>query len=160
MKLRPKYIKQVDKDISETKELLVCKLENTQNQLQCEVYDSHILIKYKKELQRVWSPQINITLREEDNGTRIRGSIGPSGEIWLVFIFFYFFFALLFFGASSFALMQFNLGHSPTISIYVAIFGFVAVAAMYLISYFGQYKSKEQIKYLYEWMEQSLKKEC
>ena len=55
--------------------------------------------------------------------------------------------------------MQINLGHSPSIAIYVAIFGFVAVAAMYLVSYFGQYKSKQQIKYLYDWIENSLKKE-
>ena len=160
MKLRPKYIKHIEKDLSETKDLLVCKLENTQNQLQCEIYDSHILVKYKKELHQVWSPQINITFREEENGTRIRGSVGPSGEIWLAFVFFYFFFALLFFGAASFALMQINLGHSPTIAIYVAIFGFVAVAAMYLVSYFGQYKSKQQIKYLYDWIENSLNKEA
>lgn len=159
MKLRPKYIKHVEKDLSKTKELLVSKIENTQSQLQCEVYDSHIIVKYRKELHKVWSPQINITFRQVEKRTRIRGSIGPSGEIWLAFVFFYFFFALLFFGAASFSLVQISLGHSAEIAIYVSIFGLIALTGMYLISFIGQYKSKKQILYLYHWIEESLKKE-
>lgn len=156
MKLRPKYIKHIKKDLDQTKDLLICKIENSNKQLQCEIYDSYILVKYKRELHKIWSPQINITFKEDKEGTRIRGSIGPSGEIWLAFIFFYFFFALLFFGATSFAIMQTNLGHSASTAIYIAIFGLISVIGMYLISYIGQYKSKKQIEFLYSWIESSL----
>jgi len=159
MKLRPKYVKHIEKSVDETKDLLVHRLKNTKNQLRCEVYNSHILVKYKEELHKIWSPQINITFQKEENKTIIRGKIGPSGDIWLVFVFFYFFFALLFFGAISFTLIQISLKHSYSISLYVALFGFIAVLGMYLISYIGQRKSKNQIEYLYKWIESSLNNE-
>lgn len=156
MDLRPKYIRQVDKTLEQTKELLVCKLENSQNKLRCEIYDSYVLVKYNRDLHRIWSPQINITFRELEDGTKVRGSIGPSGEIWLVFIFFYFLFALIFVGALLYALSQISLGHSSSLFLYISIFGLIALIGMYLVSYFGQYKSKKQIEYLYSWIENSL----
>ena len=159
MKLRPKYIKHIEKNIDETKDLLVNRLKNTKNQLRCEVYNSHILVKYKKELHKIWSPQINITFQKEENETIVRGKIGPSGDIWLIFVFFYFFFALLFFGAISFTLIQISLKHAYSASLYVSLFGFMAVLGMYLISYIGQRKSKSQIDYLYKWIESSLNNE-
>lgn len=159
MKLRPKYTKHIDSDIRKVKDLLVCELDNTEGQLKCEVYDSHILVKYRPELHKLWTPQINITLREEEEGTKIRGSIGPSGEIWLAFVFFYSLFALVFVGAFLFALTQISLGHSSTLFLSISGLGLISLITMYLISYFGQYKSKKQIEYLYSWIEKSLNKD-
>tara|TARA_R110002050_G_scaffold204327_1_gene339582 strand:+ start:69081 stop:69587 length:507 start_codon:yes stop_codon:yes gene_type:complete len=48
----------------------------------------HIVIDYPEEKRHFWSPQIDLNLEKYEDGTLIRGLIGPRPNVWTVFMFF------------------------------------------------------------------------
>ncbi|MGB1003443.1 MAG: hypothetical protein ACPGVC_04390 [Salibacteraceae bacterium] len=48
----------------------------------------HIVIDYHPKLRHFWSPQIDLNLEPFENGTLIRGLLGPRPNVWTIFMFF------------------------------------------------------------------------
>jgi hypothetical protein len=48
----------------------------------------HIVIDYPEKDRHFWSPQIDLNLEKYENGTLIRGLVGPRPNVWTVFMFF------------------------------------------------------------------------
>lgn len=105
---------------------------------------NHIYLKIVEDKQHYWSPELHITLEEQENGTLIRGIAGPTPKIWTMFMFFYTAVIALFVFGGAMGISQWWLNMEapwlwsmPTaITAWLIIFG----AAKY-----GQHKGKGQL---------------
>lgn len=49
----------------------------------------HIYIKIHPQKQHFWSPQLHLTLEEDDDNVIVRGLYGPNPTVWAIFFFSY-----------------------------------------------------------------------
>jgi hypothetical protein len=108
-----------------------------------------------KEDQHYWSPQLTITVEEDEEGNLVRGLYGPKPSVWTMFVFFY--------AAIGFATMiilmiglsLWSLGSSATILWLVPVLVFLFLT-LYLVAYFGQKLGHKQMGNIHRFMEECL----
>ena len=53
--------------------------------------DNHVFIKYPKEKQHFWSPQLHLEIdKVDDNKSLLHGLFGPNPTVWTMFMFLHF----------------------------------------------------------------------
>ncbi|MBK7981213.1 MAG: hypothetical protein IPK06_14645 [Ignavibacteriae bacterium] len=102
--------------------------------------------------KHIWTPQINLQIDEIENGTEIRGTIGPNENIWTAFAFTFsilgfFAFACLFWGLS-----RLSLGYSATILWAVPII-LIIILGVYMLAKIGQQLSRNEVRQLRKFVE-------
>ena len=105
--------------------------------------------------QHYWSPQLSVTLEEDEKATIIRGLYGPRPAVWTMFVFFY---ALLGFAIciiSIVGLSNVSMDKSGTILWLVPVL-IILFLSLYLVSYSGQKLGHKQIEILYAFVEDSI----
>ena len=108
--------------------------------------------------QHFWSPQLTITVEENEDGNLIRGLYGPKPSVWTMFVFFY--------SAIGFATMiilmvglsLWSLGNSAGILWFVPVLVFL-ILSQYLVSYFGQKLGHKQMGNIHRFIEKCLDQE-
>jgi hypothetical protein len=156
MELRPRFSKVLIKNDTETRNLIKSSVNRAKDRLTCEDNGSYLLIKFRKEQRKVWTLQMNINLAEDTEGTIVSTFIGPSGNIWLAFMFFYSFFVLVFFGSLFYGLSQLFLHHPAGLFLIISVLSFITILGMYLVSYLGQMKSRNEVSFLSSWIKNTL----
>lgn len=96
--------------------------------------------------QHYWSPVVNISCndKEEANKTIIRGHIGPSENVWSLFVLVYAALSILGFFGSVWAYVQWVLNKETKYFIIVPI-AVLLVLSIFITSKFGQYKGHAQM---------------
>ena len=99
-----------------------------------------------------WSPELNLTLEDEDGKTLIRGLYGPRSQVWTMFVLFYstIGFAMLivlFYGLTLYSLDQ------PSGILWLLPVLLAILLTLYLVSYFGQRLGKKQMIILHDFLE-------
>lgn len=151
MKLRPRLSEVVQFKEEQVRDKIQSELLNCKDKICMEDNDYLLTIRFKKEFQKLWTPQMEITFEDTNEGLKIRGSIGPSSSIWLVFSFLYFGFSLGFIAALFYGLSQYYLNHPSVVFLSISAIMFLAIIGLYLVSFIGQSKSKKEISYLSSW---------
>ncbi len=102
--------------------------------------------------QHYWSPQLTITLEEDDGKTLVRGLYGPKPAVWTMFVFFYSFIGFLTMIALMVWLSYRTIGESTwvfwLIPVLVTIF-----LSLYLVAYFGQKLGQKQMTRIHRFFE-------
>lgn len=116
----------------------------------------HLVLRTPPETRHFWSPQMDINLlKEEDGTTTVRGLIGPLPTVWTMYVFFY---AVLGLGGLT-ALMlggsQFALGKNPWAWWLVPI-SLVGSLLMALFAQFGKKLADKEMRDLKNVVEQAL----
>ncbi|MEO1023472.1 MAG: hypothetical protein AAFW89_13085 [Bacteroidota bacterium] len=108
-----------------------------------------------KEDQHFWSPQLTITLKEERDGTLIRGLYGPKPSIWTMYVFFY---SLIGFISMIVAMIGFSLYSlgNPAPILWLLPILILVFLSLYITAYFGQKLGHKQIIILHRFFEQCL----
>lgn len=148
MRLRPRFSKVRNLNEKEIDKLILNNISCNNDKLQIEDNGSLKIVKYPEEKQKLWTPQMEITLELLDEGIKVRGSVGPSSKVWLIFSFLYSGFVLAFLASLFYGLSQYVLNHPYILALSVSALCLVSFAALYLISYLGQLKSKNEIQIL------------
>ncbi len=104
--------------------------------------------------QHYWSPQLSMTLDEEDGETIIRGLYGPRPSVWTMFVFFYAAIGLASLVITMIGLVNLQLGEPSHILWVVPVLLFIFLT-LYLVAYFGQKLGKKQMGVLKEFFEES-----
>ncbi len=126
-----------------------------QDHIDCHLVNSvpgHLTLKIPLTEQHYWSPQLNLTFEEDDEGTLVRGLYGPNPTVWLLFLFGYGTLgtAALFIGIIGFS--QKNLGiEAPILWVLPALL--IAAVVLYFIAQFGQKIGAEQTFTLHHYYE-------
>ena len=104
----------------------------------------HIVLKVNQEDQHFWSPQLTLILEESGEGSLVRGTYGPNGNVWTLFAGSYFACGVLITFISIIGFSRKSLGMDAHI-LWVLPFLIGIVIVLYLASQFGQKLGAEQM---------------
>ena len=120
--------------------------------------DDHVFIKFPKEKQHFWSPQLHLEINESENDSSIlHGLFGPNPTVWTMFMFFHFLVACLFIGFGIWAYTNWSLGNNYAIQVFITLFMVVIWFALYFGGRIGKATGTDQMHELHEFMNQILK---
>ncbi len=115
--------------------------------------DDHIFIRFKRQQQTFWSPQLHIEVWEEDaSSCRVSGLYGPNPTLWTFFIFLHFGVATLFTILAIWGYSGAVLGHPYTLQLAAMVFLVLLWFVLYAFGRAGKKKGKPQMLQLQEFM--------
>lgn len=119
--------------------------------------DDHVFIRFPKEKQHFWSPQLHLEINEvDDNSSLLYGLFGPNPTVWTLFMFLHFFVAVVFIGFGAWAYSNWSLETSFGLQIGVMVLMVIFWFALYFAGRFGKYKGKTEMHELHNFMNKSL----
>jgi len=156
-RLRPRFrILSDQKPLEILKKIDVGLKENSQF-LKGQVVQEHAFIRLPEEKQQYWTPELHVWVREQDGETIIYGVMGPKPKIWTMFVFLYVGILTSAFFGGTYGVIQMMLGmDAPFLwSIPLGILGLIFV---YAAAQYGQYKGKNQMEILRQFLEEAIDK--
>ncbi|MFT5884111.1 MAG: hypothetical protein ACI9IP_000566 [Arcticibacterium sp.] len=152
---RPRFKKTFIENPEAIKERFSVKLKNNDQGIKGGVFNEHFHLEVVKKEQHFWSPHLNVTLEESDNGTIIRGKYGPKPTIWAIFTFGYSSLGILFLFAAMAGLVKLSLGQESQI-LWVLPILIVLISGLYIASQVGQKLGVEQTFRIHHFLEETL----
>lgn len=120
------------------------------------VSERYISLQIPKHAQHYWSPQLSITLSEEDDKSAVRGVYGPRPAVWTMFIFFYSLIGLALLVVTVIGLSTMTLDKGTAIFWWIPAL-LIAFLTLYLVAYFGQKIGHDQMVELQSFFEENAK---
>jgi hypothetical protein len=120
--------------------------------LQGQVVQEHAFIRFPEEKQHYWSPELHVWARDQEGETIIYGVMGPKPKIWTMFVFFYTAVITLTFLGGSYGFIQLWLDMEAPF-LWSVPGGIVGALLIYGAARYGQYKGREQMEELQEFLE-------
>lgn len=108
--------------------------------------------------QHFWSPQLTITVEENEEGSLIRGLYGPKPSVWTMFVFFYTTIGFATMIILMIGLSLWSLGNPADILWFVPAL-MILFMSLYLVAYFGQKLGHKQMGTLHRFIEECLEQE-
>jgi hypothetical protein len=105
--------------------------------------------------KHLWTPQLNLQIDETNEGTEVRGVIGPSANVWTAFAFTFSILGFIAFVALFWGLTQISLDH-PTKILWAVPITLVLILGVYILARVGQRLSKNEVYYLKNFVESTL----
>ena len=157
--LRPRF----KMEFNESEAELISKFKDNLKVGDCKywsiIVDGHIIIDVPKDENYFWSPELNIEVEKNENGTTIvKGLFGPKATVWTLFMFFHFAVAVAFIGFAVTAYVQWSLKTDYSTALYVVIALPVVWIVMYVLGRIGKSTGHKQMDELYKFMMKTLKK--
>jgi hypothetical protein len=120
--------------------------------------DDHVFIKFPKQKQHFWSPQLHLEINEVDEkSSLLHGLFGPNPTVWTFFMFLHFMVAGLFIAFSIWAYTNWALKASYALQVSLMLFMVIVWFALYFAGSIGKASSKNEMLELQEFMNKVLK---
>lgn len=117
--------------------------------------ENHAYLRIPDEDQHYWSPEFHVTVEKLEEGSLVRGVVGPKPKVWTMFMFFYSAVIVLFFLGTAMGVSQWMLKmDSPmlwSIPACILLWILIVVAAK-----FGQYKGQKQMERLWQFLDDAV----
>lgn len=106
------------------------------------------------EEQHYWSPQVTISIEENDDGCIFRGTYGPRPAVWTMFVFFY---AAIAFATAIIGMigLSYLTLEKPATILWAVPALIVLFLSLYLVAYSGKKMGYEQMVTLHKFIEES-----
>ena len=148
--LRPRF----QLELSEAKEELLQSFEKSQAKpFLVKRLDEHLFIKFDKENNHFWSPQLHLEIDEVDEkNCKLYGVFGPNPTLWTFFMFLHFAVAAFFIVLSMWSYVSVSL--DKPILLQLGLMGLLLFAwvILYIFGRLGKRKGRPQIQELYGFM--------
>lgn len=105
--------------------------------------------------RNIWTPQLNLQIDEIEQGTEVRGVIGPSANVWTAFAFTFSILGFIAFVALFWGLTQMSLDH-PTNILWAVPITLALILGVYILAKVGQRLSKNEVHQLMNFVESTL----
>jgi hypothetical protein len=133
-------------------------IKKTQSDFIINRIDDHVFIKFPKEKQHFWSPQLHLEINKVNSKTSIlHGLFGPNPTVWTMFMFIHFIVAGLFIAFGIWAYTNWSLETDYTMQLFVVILMIVFWIVLYFVGRIGKATGNEQMHILYDFMNKALK---
>jgi len=109
-RIRPRFRQIINAGFTEIQDRMRKALEDQSNPYSAIFLPNQITLKILPQERHFWSPQLNITMEEKEEGTLIRGLYGPNPSIWAMFFFAYSALGIILLFAGMVVLSQISLG--------------------------------------------------
>ncbi len=115
--------------------------------------DNHVFIKFPKEKQHFWSPQLNLEIDTiDDNSSLLHGLFGPNPTVWTMFMFFHFIVASIFIAFGIWAYSNWSLKQDFAIQAGIMLLMVVIWIALYFAGSIGKASSITEMRALNDFM--------
>ena len=115
--------------------------------------DNHVFIKFPKEKQHFWSPQLHLEIDSIDtNSSLLYGLFGPNPTVWTLFMFLHFIVACLFIAFGIWAYSNWALDNSYAIQLSLMLLMVVVWFVLYFAGRIGKDSSKSEMRLLHDFM--------
>ncbi len=132
--------------------------KNSQSDFIVSRIDDHVFIKFPKQAQHFWSPQLHLEINEKDNQcATVHGLFGPNPSVWTMFMFFHFIVAGLFIAFSIWAYTNATLGKSYSIQLFLTLFMILIWFVLYVAGRMGKTKGQPEMYKLHGFMKDTLR---
>ena len=155
IEVRPRFRKIVPHSINEVTEIVKDGLQKSKDSVVGSISYNFITLKVPLEERRFWTPQLSISLEEEEDGTILNGLYGPRPDIWMLYMFLYFISGLLTLVVSIIGMSRYNLGLSAYI-LWLIPFTLGGGFVLWFTSKTGQNLAKDQTHQIHQFMEEHL----
>lgn len=152
-RIRPRFKHLVSSDQEKVEELLKSALKKRTEDFHTEAITGHITIKTPLLKRHVWSPQLNLTFEQTEEGTIIRGLYGPNPTVWAVFFFGYVALGLCFLFLGMWGFTRWNLDMSTEILWGLPVLAGLALV-LYLLAQTGQKVGAQEMFDLHHFYEE------
>ncbi|MFY0643333.1 MAG: hypothetical protein JXR19_02595 [Bacteroidia bacterium] len=158
-KIRPRFRQQFESSPKEMEGLIRDRIEhdNEQHKIDAVFSGHHIILKIPTSEQHYWSPQLSLSLEDENEGTLVRGMYGPPPSVWTMFAFGYFALAVAFV-VTGIAAYSYHLLDISTKLVWLLPAYLVAALILYMVAQFGQKLGAEQTYTLHHFYEETVGK--
>lgn len=141
--VRPRIREEVAYNAIEVKKKLTQSATEYQNQLLLSSVGNHVNINIHPQVHHFWSPQASINIEEIENGSIVRGIIGPKPNLWATFMVVYVFGIAAFFITAAIGYSYITMNKSG-IMLYISPIFLLIILANYLVIITGKSLAKEQ----------------
>lgn len=155
-RIRPRFRQQVNFSIDQIQSKILNETQQVNCQCNVSINDVFITIKLPENETQYWSPQLRLTLEENEEGTLIRGLYGPKPSVWAMFFYCYSAIGILAFFAGIYGLVQLSLDMPAPVLWTLPIMAISAII-LYLFSQTGQKLGAQQMFTLHNFIETALK---
>jgi len=131
------------------------KLKEESNSYEGRILEGHIVIRVIPEEQHFWSPQLSISMDDEEGQTLIRGLYGPNPSVWLMFTFGHIAISVAAVFITIVGLSNMSLGLSSMILWSLPVLAIISLI-MYLIARAGRKLGEEQLFDLHHFFEEHI----
>ena len=119
--------------------------------------EEHVFIRFPKEKQNFWSPQLHLKINAVDkNSCIISGLFGPNPTVWTLFIFLHFLIASLFIAFAIWTYTNWSLEQNFTIQVSAAILMVLLWVTLYFVGSIGKASSINDMRLLNNFMHEVL----
>lgn len=155
--LRPRFKFEIKRNNQEALKLFE-DTKNYQSNFIASRIDDHVFIKFPKNKQHFWSPQLNLEINEIDQDTSaVHGLFGPNPSVWTMFMFFHFFVAVIFIGFGSWAYSNWSLENSYGLQIGIMLLMVMLWFVLYFAGRIGKKKGEPEMHLLHHFMRDTLR---
>lgn len=120
------------------------------------IVNNSIFIKVPPGTQKWWSPELTVSIEENNEGSGIKEVTGPTPGTFTLAMFIITGAIVIFFFALMFAFSQIQLGLSPFLSVLVIVGASVIALLVLVILGIGRRKAKPQMKVLKDFVREAL----
>ncbi len=117
--------------------------------------EGYALISPPENEKRIWTPQLNLQIDEIEEGTEVRGVIGPSSNVWTAFAFAFSILGFIAFVSLFWGLSRLSLDY-PADILWLVPVALLLIVAVYMLARVGQQMSMEQVRQLRKFVESIL----
>jgi hypothetical protein len=156
--LRPRFKFIVDQDNEFLLDLFE-KTKSTQSEYIVTRIDDHVFIKFPKQKQQFWSPQLHLEINknENDKSSTIYGLFGPSPTVWTMFMFFHFIVIGLFLGFGVWTYTNWSLDNEYSLQLFTTLFMIVVWCVLYFSGSIGKKSGMDEMHSLHHFMRDTLR---
>tara|TARA_R110002072_G_scaffold134913_1_gene275982 strand:- start:217 stop:729 length:513 start_codon:yes stop_codon:yes gene_type:complete len=150
--LRPRF----KMEIPRYNEAILSDFENaktTQSEFVIARVDDHVFIKFPKEKQHFWSPQLHLEINKvDDNSCTLHGLFGPNPTVWTLFMFLHFLVAGIFIAFAIWTYTNLTLKQSYAIQASITLLMILIWVSLYFAGSIGKASSTNDMRLLNNFM--------
>lgn len=121
--------------------------------------DNHVFIKFPKNNQQFWTPQLHLEIDDIDSKTsQLYGLFGPNPTVWTMFMFLHFMIACLFIAFGVWAYSNWRLENDFILQVSFMVLMVIIWFVLYFAGRLGKSSSKKEMHKLNDFMNNVLKR--
>jgi len=153
--LRPriKIISKLGKE--EIVERIKNKVEDPETKCTGWAKEGYALICAPEDDKHIWTPQLNLQIDDLEEGTEVRGIIGPSASVWTAFAFAFSILGFIAFVSLFWGLSRLSLNYSADI-LWIVPVALIIILGVYMVARIAQQMSRNQVNELKYFIETAL----
>jgi hypothetical protein len=153
--VRPRIRHEVAEEPDKVREMLIAHEQNHNQDLMFSKKHNHCTIEIHPSQQHYWSPYATFNLEKTENGTIVRGIVGPRPNLWASFMVLYVFSLASFTITAVIGTGMLSLNKSGLLLYISPVFLFLFVA-IYFAAQIGKNKASNQTKQIKQFIKEAL----